>query len=340
MYVRHLADPDGGEEVVRLADPVPAGDRKMSGAWWPPAMLEGGSWIDRHHHEFDVFHVHFGFDAVSVDQLAAALAALERHGKSLVLTVHDLRNPHQRDSRPHTERLQLLIDQAEAIITLTPGAAARIDARWSRAATVLSHPHVVPRVLVGAPRRVRRHPVIGVHAKSLRACLDPVPVARALITAVEAIAGGRLRIDVHHDVLDPGSNAHDPHIADALVELGRHPAVDLFPHDYFDDDQLWEYMRGLDVSVLPYRFGSHSGWMEACYDLGTAVVAPTCGFYAEQRPCHTYELSDDRFDRDSLIEAVHRSLSRTAPQAMWDERRVERHRLADAHKRIYRDVMA
>ena len=37
-------------------------------------------------------------------------------------------------------------------------------------------------------------------------------------------------------------------------------------------------------SVLPYRFGTHSGWLEACYDLGTAVVAPTCGFYAEQQP--------------------------------------------------------
>ena len=41
----------------------------------------------------------------------------------------------------------------------------------------------------------------------------------------------------------------------------------------------------LDVSVLPYRFGTHSGWLEACFDLGTAVVAPSCGFYAEQRPC-------------------------------------------------------
>lgn len=340
VYVRHLANPDGGQEIVRLDDPVPAGGGMVPGGWWPPVMLEGASWIDRHHHEFDVFHVHFGFDAVSVDHLASALAALDRHRKPLVLTVHDLRNPHQRDSRPHVERLRLLIDHADAIITLTPGAAARIDADWSRTATVLPHPHVVPPALVGTRRRVRPGPVVGVNAKSLRACMDPVPVAKALVRGVESIEGARLQIDVHDEVLDPHSAAYDPHTSRALAALGGHHAVDVRSHDYFDDDQLWDYLGSLDVSVLPYRFGSHSGWMEACYDLGTAVVAPTCGFYAEQRPCSTYELTDDRFDPDSLVEALRQSLRRPAPQATWHERSEERRQLAAAHERIYRCVMS
>ena len=34
------------------------------------------------------------------------------------------------------------------------------------------------------------------------------------------------------------------------------------------DDELWDYLQSLDVSVLPYRFGTHSGWLEACHDLG------------------------------------------------------------------------
>ena len=48
-------------------------------------------------------------------------------------------------------------------------------------------------------------------------------------------------------------------------------------HDFFPDADLWDYLEGLDVSVLPYRFGTHSGWLEACYDLGTPVLAPTAG---------------------------------------------------------------
>ena len=65
-------------------------------------------------------------------------------------------------------------------------------------------------------------------------------------------------------------------------------------HDYFTDDELWDYLSSLDVSVLPYRFGTHSGWLEACFDLGTIVLAPDCGYYAEQRPCVTYAVPGSR----------------------------------------------
>ncbi|MGN6613238.1 MAG: PaaI family thioesterase, partial [Angustibacter sp.] len=71
-------------------------------------------------------------------------------------------------------------------------------------------------------------------------------------------------------------------------DLAHRGLVDLHVHDYFTDEELWAYLQGLDVSVLPYRFGTHSGWLEACHDLGTWVVAPDCGFYAEQRTVLSY----------------------------------------------------
>ena len=67
--------------------------------------------------------------------------------------------------------------------------------------------------------------------------------------------------------------------------------------------------------MLPYRFGTHSGWLEACYDLGTAVVAPSCGFYAEQQPCVTYRHDEDGLDADSLAAAVRRVLRAAAGAA-------------------------
>ena len=65
--------------------------------------------------------------------------------------------------------------------------------------------------------------------------------------------------------------------------------LDLRVHDYFTDDELWRYLSSLDVSVLPYRFGTHWGWLEACRDLGTAVIAPTCGYFADQAPVLSYQ---------------------------------------------------
>ena len=69
-------------------------------------------------------------------------------------------------------------------------------------------------------------------------------------------------------------------------------------HDFFTDDDLWDYLASLDVSVLPYRFGTHSGWLEACYDLGTTVLAPTAASTPSSGPVLSYSHDEDGFDAD------------------------------------------
>jgi hypothetical protein len=89
------------------------------------------------------------------------------------------------------------------------------------------------------------------------------------------------------------------------------------------------------VSVLPYRFGTHSGWLEACFDLGTAVVAPSCGFYAQQRPCLTYRHDESGLDGVSLADAVRRAHGSSPPRASVTDRWDERRALAAAHRSLY-----
>src|SRR5690349_5113303 len=90
VYVRHIGAPDERDPVVRLADPVPADGETVPGGWWPPVMLDV-AWIAAHAGEFDVFHIHFGFDAKPPAELEAICGALEEVGAPLVVTVHDLR---------------------------------------------------------------------------------------------------------------------------------------------------------------------------------------------------------------------------------------------------------
>jgi hypothetical protein len=92
--------------------------------------------------------------------------------------------------------------------------------------------------------------------------------------------------------------------------------------------------------VLPYRFGTHSGWLEACRDLGTTVVAPTCGYYAEQGPVLSFDMGEEHFDEDSLAAAVVRAYEERPPfAATVPERRRQRAFVAAAHDDIYRSVM-
>lgn len=336
VYVRHLAPVDDPGDVVRLRDIPPADGLNVPGGWWPPAMLDP-AWVEAHHETFDVFHVHFGFDAKSPAELRAVAAALAAAGRPLVVTVHDLRNPHHRDPALHREQLSVLLEHAAAVVTLTPGAARRIAEEWGRIAEVLPHPHVVDLERLAADRPVRRGFVVGLHAKSLRANMDVPAVATALVSAIGDLPGARLQINVHHEVFARGSYYYAPDVGAGLRRLSAtHDGVELREHEYFSEDELWTYLSGIDVSVLPYRFGTHSGWLEACHDLGTAVIAPDCGFYAEQQAIGTYHHDEGGLDAGALADSVREAYTRgPAARAGVGDRVRQREELAAAHHALY-----
>lgn len=339
VYVRHLAPPDRAGDVIRLPDPAPS-PTSPPGQWWPPPMLTP-KWVEAHHAEFDLMHVHFGFDALSPEALSALVDALAAHGKPLVVTVHDLRNPHHPTRELHDQQLGVLVAAAEALITLTPGAAAEIRRRWGREAQVIPHPHVVEEPTLSRPRRPHEGYVIGIHAKSLRASMDPLTAVNEIVAALPTMPTARLRVDAHTDVMTPGFTRYNGELSERLRALSAQDRIDLHVHDYFTDDELWDYLQSLDACVLPYRFGTHSGWLEACYDLGTTVVAPDCGFYADQRPCLTYATPGTDSTAPTLTEVL-REAVRTRPRwrASPEERHLERIEIARAHEELYAAVLA
>jgi hypothetical protein len=331
-YIRHLG-PEDDTGPTRLPDPDPDDpSRSAQQRWWPPVMLEP-SWVRTH--RFDLLHVHFGFDARRPRDLVQLTTALRERGRPLVFTVHDLRNPHHAIRDQHDAQLDVLVEHADALVTLTPGAAEEIRRRWGREARVIPHPHVVEfrQMEIAAACRARRRTEqfrVGLHVKSVRACMDPLAVLPVLVETVARLPHAVLQVDAHWDT----------GIERELEAAGRHAHVDLRMHDYFDDASFVSYLNSLDVSVLPYRFGTHSGWLEACRDLGTTVIAPTCGFYAEQGPVLSYDMDEDGFDARSLAAAVTKAYDER-PQlgATVPERRRQRAAIAAAHGELYRTVM-
>jgi glycosyltransferase involved in cell wall biosynthesis len=339
VYVRHIAaeHPDG---VRRLRDPDPTDPvRSAEQIWWPPVMLRP-EWATSH--DFDVFHIQFGFDAWEPSELSRLLAALRRRGRPLVHTVHDLRNPHHPDRGLHDAQLDVLVPAADALITLTPGAAQEIRRRWGRSAAVLPHPHVVElaRMRKGAERPVGSPFRVGLHIKSLRASMEPLRLLPDLVRAVRDLPGAILQVNGHRDVLAADGDRYHARLAAYLERGAARGELELHVHDFFSDDELWDYLESLDVSVLPYRFGTHSGWLEACRDLGTAVVAPSCGYYADQGPVHSYIHDEDLYDGDSLQRAIREAWAAGAPRPLSAEvRRAQRAAIAAAHRDLYLSVL-
>jgi hypothetical protein len=329
--------------VVHLDDPAVPG--APPGQWWPPTALDA-EWVRQHADELDIVHLHFGFDAASPDDLRRWVCALREAGIPLVLTVHDLVNPHFSDQRDHRARLDVLVPAADAVITLTPGAATEIERRWGRSAEVLAHPHVAPLELVGAPRPGApddgRPFVVGIDLKSLRANVLAEPVVRIVSEAVSTLPHAELVVDLHADVLDPRHPRHDHFLLQMLHDLQRRGRLRLTVHERRSDEQLWEHLRSIDLAVLPYAFGTHSGWVEACYDLGTTVLAPRTGYWVEQEPMLTFgwRPGEDP-DEGQVFSAVQLAFwDRPHWQADAQTRAEQQSVISQRHEQLYADLLA
>lgn len=292
-YIRHAVGPAAG--VVVLDDPLI--DPADPARWWPhpaleaeqrPEVLDGA----------DLVHVHFGYEHRTPDQVAGFVAAVRRRGVPLVTTVHDLRNPHELDPAAHLERTGHLVREADAVITLTGGAAEEIRRRWGVDAQVIPHPRLMLAELT-EPHRLRRESgpggasgagtsttparrSVGVVLGSLRAGIAAEELLPALAAALPD--GTRLVVLVRSDALaaarDPG---HDRHRAAlTLGSLATRADVEVRPHYLLDDDELCRTLAEFDALVLPHRHGTHSGWLELCRDLGLPPVIPRVGFLSEQ----------------------------------------------------------
>jgi beta-1,4-mannosyltransferase len=363
VYVRHLAPPSDGH--VSPSPPAPAAEASEAAGITPrvervadpsgddlrtPCFLDPAWWraeADALH--LDVLHVHFGFEYYDPAQLAAVCDEAHARGVAVVYTCHDLRNPNHPTPELHEAGLAVWLAHADEVVTLTPWAARQLAERWGRAASVLPHPHVVP--LAELERRAsmprRRHADryrIGLHLKSLRPNFFHLEAVAGLLAAVEPLDGVQLEVRVHHDVLDPRRKVHAPDLLALLLDAASDAGgrLDLMIHHYLSDDQLWDAIAGVDAMVLPYRFGTHSGLLEACRDLGTAVITSSVGGYGDQGAQQLFDVRDDgSFDTGSFVAAVQAAVAAGRPEPIPVPDRIrQRAEVARGHLEIYRRAVA
>lgn len=272
-YVQQVtADP----RVAVLPDPVaPGADPAV---WWPPAALDP-TWISSNADAASLLHIHFGTESFPDGHLTACVDAAHAADWPVVFTLHDLEHPQLGDSTAYLAQLDELMAGADAIVTLTPGAAAVVAERWGRRAEVIPHPSVLPGTASTEPA-VGAGRVVGMHLKDLRPGVDGPGSVQALDAALTALrdAGHNVRGEVrlHRRVRDADA-------ADTVRGLcAASDVLDLVEHERLADPDLFAALARLDACVLPYRHGTHSGWLELCWDLGVPVAAPRVGFFAEQ----------------------------------------------------------
>ncbi|GAA1351799.1 glycosyltransferase [Falsarthrobacter nasiphocae] len=275
---------------------------------WAPSLALNGAWVEGNADRFDVAHVHFGFEGFELEEITAFIRALARVGKSLFVTVHDLENPQLplEEQGAYRAKLAALVRAADQVLTLTPGAAREIHERWGVRAVVVAHPpqfhtasaplpDLVAQLLgpTGGPAAERPSgtapaSVVGQEGRALRAGalvkdarpnLDLTALA-SLARAVDDDAGWRLEI-LHHGRFRAGREAAAAELLAAVELLERVTAVE---RGRLEDGELIAWVASLDLLVLPYGHGTHSGLLELANDLGTRVLLTRAGHFGDQRP--------------------------------------------------------
>ncbi|AWB84538.1 glycosyltransferase [Corynebacterium liangguodongii] len=292
-------------------------DPDIGGHWWPHPAFEASFWEARPRAwEADLVHIHFGFEHRSPTQIAELADAIDL---PMVLTVHDIDNPHLStapEQAAHHERLRTLIGAADEVLTLTECAAERLRSDFGAAdITVVPHPAITLN-----PAAARREPVAGVFLKSLRSNVVNEPAFYRAIA--EAVA---LRVFIHRDA--------DPRVVRSLAgELAG--KAELIVHDPFDDAALHREVARLTACVLPYTRGTHSGWLEMCRDHGTTVAVPAIGCYAGQADAPGAVEAYAPGDGASAARAVRLLLER-GPVAYAGSRAAQFEQVRDAHAQAY-----
>ncbi|MDP5181284.1 hypothetical protein QOZ88_01400 [Blastococcus sp. BMG 814] len=326
--------PGTGIRVVSIPHAAPYVDAVL-----PPGVLRVGGpaepspWLDRAHltahaAEVDVVHLHAGLGRLEVAELEAWAEELQRLGIPLVVTVHQLRDPGHPSPARHDTHLAAVLATAEVVLTLTPGAADEIAERYGRTAIVVAHPSLtVPDPELGAERGL-----VGVRlGPASSAVPDPVGIVRAALSGALS-GGGRLRILVDAAV----APALDPEVV-ALADRGELEIV------RYGDGEWAAQLQQLHVAVLPERCGTHSPDVEVCRDVGTRVVAPSCGWFADQWSEVVPYTNDERAGLDpvSLSAAIGAALTRPMPRPAdrgWREE--QRTAVREVHGEVYAQVAA
>ena len=250
-------------QAVRPAGVEYLPDPDINGNWWPHPALTAQYWKQLDPAELpDALHVHFGFEHFSPAEIRELVDALP---VPLVVTVHDIDNPHLADQREHHERLQILAGAAAAVLTLTECAAEVLRRRFG-----VAEPIVIPHPLIALPIDAPRSGRAAVFLKSLRGNVVADP-------QFYLDAAAHVPLDIY---------VHDVEATRGLREAlrGADPRLDLrvSVHEPMSDAELHAAVAGAGACILPYTRGTHSGWLEMCRDQATSVAVPDVGCYAGQ----------------------------------------------------------
>ncbi len=215
----------------------------------------------------------------NLEQLLRKLRYLQRQGRKLVYTVHNLTEHEARHPDLNHRANAWIFQHADAIHVHNQFAAQEVARRYGRTHHVFIIPHgnyigVYPQDL---PREQARKQLDIPSHHFVFLCLGQMRPYKGLDELIAAF----LQRDMPDTTLILAGQIPDATYAQALTHLaGDHPNIRLFPQ-YVPPEHVQRYCNASDVCVLPYRDATTSGAALLAFSFGKPVIAPAIGPFPE-----------------------------------------------------------
>jgi len=302
---------------------------------------------------FDVLHVQ-SLEFASVESIRCVLERCGREKKGIVAAIHETEPLFPERGTDFPARVRLISELASCIVTLTTSARRDIMERYGIPESKL-------RVVPHGPVLPLSHPLWRAQPGRNSRCTIGMfggfrPNRSFLAGAVNALYGlssAEILVRLLTRGLNPVELAPGSEVWQFASLAATDPRLVLELLPFPSDDEIASFVHSLDILLLPYLYGTHSGQLELAMDLGVPVVIPDIGCYRAQWELHsslvpephwfTYSPGDPYSFGGPFLEALrdaHARWSRGQPPA-FDRaafhavREREQGTLLEAHRVIY-----
>lgn len=317
------------------------------------------AWIEQHDSLgfFDVLHIQ-SLELAAIPTIQCVLEKCARKRKGIVVSIHETEPMFPNEGSDFPARVRLACSFAKSAITLTACAARKIVDQFGIDRRMV---RVVPHGLVLPPSHSLWHLEPERNSQCTIGMFGGFRPNRSFLTAAVNALRGMGSADLRVRLLSRGLSPIELVASSEAWQLASLAACDhrleFDVRPFPSDDEIAEFVHALDILVLPYLYGTHSGQLELAMDLGVPVIIPDLGCFKAQWEVHSafvsepywcdYQPEEPYSYGTPFLEALRnahsswmRETSKTFNRAAFHEIRKEEHTaIIEAHRTIYADAM-
>ncbi|MBU1110528.1 glycosyltransferase [Patescibacteria group bacterium] len=236
------------------------------------------------HNSYDIVHIHFSFDKLTLEGLQDALQYFKKNNKPIVWTLHSKESQRIRNYGDGKYQ-KLLFKYADKIICPTTGAK-----MWCESTLGIhtSNIEVIPLGFMSDPRDIKRLQKSTIKDSKLFTMLvgefrQNKEFLQSVVNFLQCtdLLDYKLQLIFKPiPVIDENSQLRQDIVF--FYKLVQNPRIEILSRPEITNDELnMAFLRSHAV-IIAYKWGTHSGQIEQAKDCGCHAVVSNVGFYKEQ----------------------------------------------------------